>query len=262
MESKLSIEKLVTVVMPCFNHVQYVERAVLSVINQSYKNFELVIIDDGSEDGSVEKLRILQSVYGFKFIRQENRGVCKTLNRAVREVAKGEFIALLASDDFWRDDKLKLQMEILQQHPHSEFCFSQAIEFIDQQNPSDGRLFPKKCLSGHILKSVFLRQHVPAGTMLFSRRLYDLLGGFDESLKEEDWDFVIRSAAVTEFCSINEPLLFYRSHSANTMKLRNRPEVFHQKIKILSKNFNLVSPWRWLLSTLLHFSHDIFFKRL
>jgi alpha-1,3-rhamnosyltransferase len=259
--SFFEINNRVTVVVPCFNHSDYVARAVVSVLNQSYKNIELVVIDDGSEDDSVNKLKKLQENHVFTLIEQQNSGVCKTLNRAIREVASGKYIALLASDDFWHEDKLKLQMKCLGQHPESEFCFSQAIEFTDENNPSNGRLFPKKCLSGKVLNSVFLRQHVPAGTMLFSRRLYDQLGGFDENLKEEDWDFVIRSAAVTSFCAVNKPLLYYRSHDTNTMKTRKRASIFHQKIKILAKNFDLVSPFRWYLSVSMHFFHDFILNK-
>lgn len=258
---KTKLENLVTVIMPCYNHAQYVERAVLSVVSQTYENFELVVIDDGSKDESVQKLKELQAKYGFNLITQENRGVCKTLNRAICEAASGKYIALLASDDFWHEDKLKLQIESLGKHPESEFCFSQAIEFTDETKPSKGRLFPKKCLSGQVLNSVFLRQHVPAGSMLFSRRLYDQLGGFDENLKEEDWDFVIRSAAATSFCSVNKPLLYYRSHAANTMKTRKRSSIFHQKVKILSKNFDLVSPYRWYLAVSMHFFYDVILKK-
>jgi alpha-1,3-rhamnosyltransferase len=257
----IKLKNRVTVVMPCYNHAEYVERAVLSVVCQAYKNFDLVVIDDGSKDESVQKLKELQKEHGFTLITQENKGVCRTLNRAISEAAIGEYIALLASDDFWHEDKLKLQMDCLEKHPESEFCFSQAIEFTDETNLSNGRLFPKKCLSGQVLNSVFLRQHVPAGSMLFSRRLYDQLGGFDENLKEEDWDFVIRSAAVTKFCSIDKPLLFYRSHATNTMRTRNRSTIFQQKIKILSKNFHLVKPWRWLLSVLIHFAYDLIIVR-
>lgn len=255
------INKLVTVIVPCFNHSDYVARAIESVLNQSYKNFELVVIDDGSEDDSFNILKKLQEKHVFKLIAQKNSGVCKTLNRAIREAASGRYIALLASDDFWHQDKLKLQMQSLGQHPESEFCFSQAIEFTDETNPSNGRLFPKKCLSGQVLNSVFLRQHVPAGTMLFSRRLYDQLGGFDENLKEEDWDFVIRSAAATSFCSVNKPLLYYRSHATNTMKTRKRSSIFHQKIKILAKNFDLVSPFRWYISVSMHFVYDLVLRK-
>lgn len=253
---------LVTVIMPCYNHEGFVERAVMSVLDQTYPSVELVVIDDGSRDGSVGKLKALQDRFGFTLICQDNRGVCKTLNRGVREAAHGDYIALLASDDFWHRDKLQLQMEELQRLPISEFCFSQAVEFTDENNPNVGRIFPKKCLYGRVLNQVFIRQHVPAGTMLFSRRLYDRLGGFDESLKEEDWDFVIRSAAATPFVSVDAPLLHYRSHQGNTMKTRDRAAIFHQKAKILAKNFDLVAPSRWFFAIALHFTHDIVLSRL
>jgi len=252
---------LVSVIVPCYNHERYVEKAVLSVLDQSYSRIQLIVIDDGSHDESVERLKSLQERFGFTLICQENRGVCKTLNRAIREAAEGDFIALLASDDFWHRDKLLLQMNELQRTPASEFCFSQAVEFIDENNLERGQTFPRRCLRGQILSKVFIRQHVPAGTMLFSRRLYDRLGGFDENLKEEDWDFVIRSASATEFAAVDTPLLYYRSHASNTMKTRNRAAIFHQKAKILAKNFDLVSPWTWLFAIGLHFAHDIVFSK-
>ena len=86
------------------------------------------------------------------------------------------------------------------------------------------------------------------------------MSGFDESLKEEDWDFVIRSAANTKFIGIKEPLFFYRSHESNVMKTRGRKEIFKQKILLLTKNFNLVSPFRWYFSISLHFFYDIIYK--
>lgn len=253
---------LVSVIVPCFNHEDYVERAIMSVLEQTYPNVELVVIDDGSKDCSVAKLETLRNSFGFTLVCQENRGVCRTLNRGIREVARGEYIALLASDDFWHRDKIRLQLAELQRISGAEFCFSQAIEFIDDNNADKGKVFPGKCLSGRVIDQVFIRQHVPAGTMLFTRRLYDQVGGFDESLKEEDWDFVIRSAAATLFASVNVPLLYYRSHQGNTMRTRKRAMIFHQKAKILAKNFDLVSPWRWFFAVALHFSHDIVFSRL
>lgn len=250
---------MISVIMPCYNHAQYVERAILSVYAQTYTQFQLIVIDDGSTDSSVKVLEALRDRLGFTLLTQKNQGVCKTLNRAINEAADGEYIALLASDDFWHPDKLRQQIDALNVNPGSKFCFSQAFEFTDENDLNNGRIFPKKCLFGKVLNSVFIRQHVPAGTMLFSRRLYDQLGGFDESLKEEDWDFVIRCAAATTFSSVDKPLLYYRSHQGNTMKTRTRNKIFHQKVKILSKNFDLVNPWLWLFAVVLHFSHDIVF---
>jgi alpha-1,3-rhamnosyltransferase len=251
----------ISVIIPSYNHAQYLERAVMSVYAQTYQEFQLIVIDDGSSDLSVQVLESLRDRLGFVLLTQKNHGVCKTLNRAIKEAAEGEYIAVLASDDFWHPDKLRLQVDALNANPGSEFCFSQAFEFQNENDLTKGRIFPKKCLSGYVLDSVFIRQHVPAGTMLFSRKLYDYLDGFDESLQEEDWDFVIRCAANTTFSSVDAPLLYYRSHLSNTMKTRSRHKVFHQKAKVLAKNFDLVSHWRWFFTILLHFSHDILLRK-
>lgn len=253
---------LVTVIIPCYNHEDFVDGALRSVIDQTYRNIQIVAIDDGSRDGSVAILNALAGQYGFALIVQENRGVCRTLNRAIREAAHGEWIALLASDDLWHPRKIELQMQALAASTGARFCFSQAVEFKDSRHPDQGRVFPGRVKTGAVLESVFLRQHVPAGTMLFARSLYDELGGFDESLKEEDWDFVIRSAAATEFVAVDKPLLFYRAHAGNTMRTRARAATFRQKAILLSKNMTLVSPWRWLAAILIHFSHDIILATL
>jgi alpha-1,3-rhamnosyltransferase len=247
--------------MPSYNHSAYIERAIRSVLDQTYAAVELIVVDDGSSDGSVDLLHSFRKRHDFTLICQPNAGVCRALNRGVREAARGKYIALLASDDFWHPEKLRLQVEALAMNPESEFCFSQACEFENEEITDSGRVFPKSCLSGDVLRKVFLRQHVPAGTMLFSRNLYNEIGGFDESLKEEDWDFVIRSAAATVFSAVNKPLLYYRAHAGNTMRTRGGRAIFHQKAKILAKNFMLVSPALWLLANLLHFAHDIVLGR-
>lgn len=251
----------ISVVMPCFNHVQFVEKAILSVLSQTYKNFELIVIDDGSTDGSVDLLEALSERLPFTLVTQENRGVCKTLNRAVIEFSTGDYVSLLASDDFWHETKLTKQMRCINDAHDSDFCFSLAKEF-DSETERTIRIFPKKPLVGNVLNKVFIRQHVPAGSILFTRKLFDKLGGFDENLIEEDWDFVIRSAAVTNFCAVSEPLFFYRSHLNNTMKTTNRRVIFHQKAKLLSKNYLLVSPVVWLGAIILHFIYDHVVMRL
>ncbi|MFQ3192735.1 MAG: alpha-1,3-rhamnosyltransferase [Paraglaciecola sp.] len=246
---------LVTVVVPSYNHVDYVTRCINSIMQQTYKSFEVVVIDDGSSDGTVELISALSIKHGFTFVSQKNAGVCKTLNRAVNEFSNGEYIAILASDDYWDLTKLEKQIAAIDENEHSEFCFTQALEF-DSETDKSIRVFPSKPLSGSVLNQVFIRQHVPAGSMLFSRNLFDKLGGFDENLREEDWDFVIRSAAVTQFTNVAEPLFMYRSHDSNIMKTMGRRQIFKQKMLILSKNYMLVPPYVWLKSTLIHFIYD------
>ena len=246
---------LVSVIMPCYNHEAYVERAILSVLEQTYKNIELIVIDDGSKDNSCEVIRRLSENYSFTFVEQENSGVCKTLNRGVFEFSKGSYIAVLASDDYWALDKIEKQMSLILAAEGSDFCYTQALEF-DSDSGEQLRVFPKKPKVGKVLNNVFVSQHVPAGSILFSSRLFHEMNGFDESLREEDWDFVIRAASLTNFVAVSEPLFYYRSHRGNTMKTRSRRSIFHDKAKILAKNYMLVSPLIWLFSVVLHFTYD------
>lgn len=253
---------LVSVVIPSYNHRAYVETALRSALAQTYGSVQVIVIDDGSRDGSRDFLEKLASQEGFDFIAQENAGICRTLNRAIRERARGRYIALLASDDYWVPEKLALQMARLRRSPDAELCFSQARQFRHTPAAVAGAAFPARPREGQVLRHVVLRQHVPAGTMLFSRALYDALGGFDESLREEDWDFVIRAAAMTCFVAVPQPLLLYRAHETNSMRARSRTAIFHQKALVLSKNFPLVSPARWLLALLVHFVHDIALQKV
>jgi alpha-1,3-rhamnosyltransferase len=253
---------LVTAVIPSYNHRDYIGAAIESVVSQTHPRMQLIVIDDGSTDGSVALLEQLAGRHGFELLTQENGGVCRALNRAIRERARGEYIALLGSDDLWAPDKIELQLQRLRADPGAELCFSQAISFERSPQQTRGKPFPARPREGRVVGRVVLRQHVPAGTMLFSRRLYDALGGFDERLREEDWDFVIRAAARTRFVAVQRPLLYYRTHARNTMRTRPRPEIFHQKMLILAKNFDVVPPARWLLSVGVHFLHDIVLTRV
>lgn len=253
---------LVSVVIPCYNHEKFVEHAIESVINQTYKNIELIVIDDGSKDLSPKIVEKLAKEYGFLFVRQENSGVCKTLNRAVN-LAKGELIGVLASDDYWHEEKIEKQLLCLINSPGSELCYCQALEFSEDEGIFKKlRIFPKRPWQGYLLPRVFFSQHVPAGSILFSKKLFDTLGGFDENFLEEDWDFLIRCAAETKICAVGEPLFYYRSHSTNVMKTRPRPAIFRQKALLLSKNMNLAGCWIWLFAILIHFFHDIIFCSL
>lgn len=247
---------LVSVVIPCFNHENYLEQSILSVINQTYKNIELIVIDDGSKDNSVEMIKKLQETLNFKFITQENMGICKTLNKAVK-LSTGKYISILASDDYWDITKIEKQVNILE-NSNSEFSFTQAVEF-DQKGGK--KIFPKKINLNRINKTIFVKNIIPAGTIFFTRNLYNQLNGFDENLKMEDWDFVIRSSFLTQISFIKQPLLYYRSHDSNIMKTRLRKEIYKDKAIMLAKNFNLVSPWIWYFSISLHFFYDMIYKR-
>ena len=92
---------LVSIIVPCYNHEKYITECIGSIMNQTFRNFELTVIDDGSKDQSFEVLKSLQKKYEFNLIHQENRGISATLNRGIKEFSRGKYISFCASDDFW-----------------------------------------------------------------------------------------------------------------------------------------------------------------
>ena len=112
---------LVSVVVPCYNHERYVKECIQSIIDQSYKNIELIVIDDGSKDASVAVIEGLRGACEerftrFEFSARENRGLCNTLNQAL-DWCQGEYFAAIASDDQWLPFKTEKQVEYLEEHP-------------------------------------------------------------------------------------------------------------------------------------------------
>lgn len=253
----------ISVIIPSYNHEAFVEEAIASVAAQERNGFEIetIVIDDGSRDGSVALLRRLEADarYPFKLVTKENEGLCRTLNRAIREHSTGQFIAVLASDDTWRPDKLIRQFDILTSHPRSELCYSNAETFGAGRKPgkSSARLF-----AGRVIRPLTVYNFVPAGTMLFSRALFDRIGGFDETgLKLEDWDFLLRAATQTEFCHSSENLLLYRVHADSSIeRMRRSGILYDEKMKVLAKNRAITNPVLRGLSRGLHFGFDRIYR--
>ncbi|WP_330115224.1 glycosyltransferase [Pseudomonas sp. JS3066] len=255
----------VSVIIPSYNHIDYVEAAISSVASQDQAGFilELIVIDDGSTDGSVELLRGLQEsgVYNFNLVLKSNEGLCKTLNRAVVEHSSGEYVAVIASDDMWAPGKLKQQIKHIKSTPTSELCYSNARTF---GRDSIERKASRRLFSGDVRAMLTLYNFVPAGTIFFTRNLYDTVGGFDETgLRLEDWDFLLRASAVTDFCFLDEELLLYRLHDESSIaKMRERGILFQEKMKVLRKNRLILNPVLRFASICLHFSLDSLLRPL
>lgn len=120
---------LVSVILPSYNHAKYIEAAILSVANQTYKNIELIVIDDGSSDDSGRVISALQERFKFRFIEQENRGVAKTIERALT-LASGKYVSPFSSDDVYLPTKLEKLVGLLEEHPQSAVAYGR-IELID-----------------------------------------------------------------------------------------------------------------------------------
>jgi alpha-1,3-rhamnosyltransferase len=180
-------QPLVSVIVPSYNHEQYITQCIESVINQTYKNFELTVIDDGSKDSSPDILRKLQQKYGFNLVFQENIGLALTLNKGIKEYAKGKYYSSCSSDDYWAPDKLEKQVNFLEKHPEFPACFGKQY-MVDQHSvilPYITETANKRLKGGHIFKEVICQEFHPPVNFMFRRSLFDEVGYYKNTWAED-----------------------------------------------------------------------------
>ena len=108
---------LVTVIVPSYNHKRFIIQCLDSIKDQTYPNIQWIVVDDGSKDGSQELLKEKQNYYGYELYLQENKGLSATLTDMIKNYGKGKYVACCASDDAWLPDKIKIQVEYMEEHP-------------------------------------------------------------------------------------------------------------------------------------------------
>ena len=237
MNEALKPSTLVSVVIPCYNHARYVKECIMSVIDQDFRNIELIIIDDGSKDASVQVIEEMRGACEarftrFEFIHRENRGLCNTLNQAL-EWCKGEYYAALASDDIWLPFKLRAQVEYLEIHPEVVAVFG-GITLIDEH----GDILRKVEKAGSFgFKDIFLNHYfLPAPTALVRRTELQEIG-YDPLIKIEDWNMWLKLAKPHRLLvSLKESVTLYRQHQHN---ISGDAEMIHEEgVKILAQFSN------------------------
>ena len=207
---------LVSVIVPSYNHQNYIEECLYSILNQTYKNIQLIVIDDGSSDNTAAIINKLKETHEFIFEQQENIGLSKTLNKAITKYAQGKYISIVASDDFWCTNKISLQVEALEKNNNLAMLCGKAkivnskSEIISNFNES---LFLGKYTFAEIALGKCL---VVAATAIIKKEVFDKVGLFDENLLIEDLDMWLRVAVKFEIGFLNEYVAFYRSHDVNT----------------------------------------------
>ncbi len=202
----------VSVIMPAFNVAQYLHDAAESALRQTFADLELIIVDDGSTDGTgeiAEEIR-LRDPRRVRVLTQPNAGLPGARNSAMR-VATGEYFALLDSDDLWEPDFLASQMAIFQDSSGVDLVTGNAL-FLGSR--LDGRLVrPCPDLRPDItLERIIADEEAVFVMTVFRRRVYDTIGGFDASLRtNEDYDYWLRAAAAGfRFARNPLPLARYR----------------------------------------------------
>lgn len=205
---------LVSVIVPCYNHEQYVEQCIRSIKGQTYANIELIVIDDGSSDNSSNVIAGLKSEYDFIFESKANEGLTKTLNYAINKYASGKYISLLASDDYWVPEKIALQVHFMEANTGHGMCCAPA-HLIDLDNNSIGMIGNNMKPADLELPSLLMENKIPALTALYRMDVFHEFGGYDETLYFEDWDLWLKIAEKYKIGFLSVPLGYYRMHPGN-----------------------------------------------
>gem|GEM_PF-1472154 len=200
------MSSLVSTVIPTFNRINDVVAAVESAIAQTHSAHEVIVVDDGSRDGTAQRLR---DVFGeaVQVLRTERLGVSGARNHGVA-AARGEYIAFLDSDDEWSADKLEKQVAFFEEHLDYGMVLTDVVQMDGHRRPYDvlrrRRFIPE---DGDVLHHVLRQPALAPSSALVRRRVIDHIGGFDPSLPTaEDIDFHLRVALGFRIGVIEEPL--------------------------------------------------------
>lgn len=196
----------ISIIIPTTNRASVLKEAIDSVLEQSYRDFELIVVDDGSTDETPQLL----SQYGdkIKVIRQENKGVSAARNSGIA-ASQGEWIAFLDSDDLWKPQKLEKQVEWLKAHPQVRICHTDEIWIRNgtRVNPMKKHAKP----AGWIFEKCLPFCVVSPSSVLIHKSVLESVGPFDETLPAcEDYDLWLRVAAKFPFGFVAQKLIVKR----------------------------------------------------
>lgn len=224
---------LISVIIPVYNSEKTIRQTIESVLQQTFTDFELIVINDGSKDTSLQIVDRIQDPR-LKVFSYSNAGVSVSRNRGL-SLAAGEFITFLDADDLWTADKLEDQLRALQENPQAAVAYSWT-DYIDE---SSQFLYPGShtTLTGNIYEKILVHNFIENGSnVLIRREALNKVGGFDESLfGPEDWDLLIRLAAHYDFVAVPKPQVLYRLSAHSISANISRQE--KQCLKVIEQAF-------------------------
>lgn len=221
---------LVTVYITNYNYGDYCEKAIESVLNQSYQNYELIVIDDGSIDSSREKLEQYRGRENIELVFQQNIGLNKTNNRAL-ERAKGKYIVRLDADDWFAPSMIEILVLELERDQSLGLVFPDYYEVDENGNTL-------RQISRHDFSSgvSMLDQPAHGACTMFRRKSLMEVGGYDEQFTCQDGvDIWLKMIETHKVKNIKKPLFYYRQHSRSLTKdnlkiLKTRKEIYKQRV--------------------------------
>ena len=220
---------LVSAIIPCYNHGRYLAASIDSVLNQTYRPVEVIVVDDGSTDNTEEVARTFGD--RIKYIYQANAGPSVARNNAIRH-STGELIALLDADDTWRPSKLEVQVPTFNNSDNVGLVVS-AYMWFNAESGESGTLVP--AIDGDVQHELLRHCFVGALTAVFPRYVFDEVGDFDPSLlAAQDWDMWLRIARKYDIVPLTDVVADYRSEAGSVS--RNQRRMFDNRMRLLTSD--------------------------
>jgi glycosyltransferase involved in cell wall biosynthesis len=214
---------LVSVIVPAYNASAYIEEALGSVLAQDYPSLEVIVVDDGSQDGTPGLARRFGE--RVRVVEQNNAGPAAARNCAVK-LARGDLLAFIDADDVWLPGKLKAQVDYLRAHPETGLVYGRYLRWTANPDGTFGAppTLPEASTcnialrpSGWVYPELLLGSLVWIVSVLMPKSLWESLGGMDESLRcGEDYDFFLRASRVCRFSELDRVVAYYRIHPEST----------------------------------------------
>lgn len=207
----LAARPRVSVIIPTYNCREYISEAIESVFQQTFTDYEIIVVDDGSTDGTESK--VAEYLDRVILLRQENRGPAVARNRGIR-AARGELIAFLDGDDIWYPDKLAAQVEFMDSHPEVALVYADCTTFDKQGVKTVGYdRTHREVYSGWVFDQLFVKNFIACITVMLRKKCLDEVGLFPENFDKatsEDWHLWLRIAKDHRVGYIDRPMVKYR----------------------------------------------------
>jgi glycosyltransferase involved in cell wall biosynthesis len=199
---------LVSVVIATYNMARYLPLAVRSALDQTYKNIEVLVVDDGSTDDTQDVIGSFLDDHRVRYFTQENKGQAAAKNHGVRE-SKGDYVAFLDADDIWALEKIDLQLPLFLRSETVGVVHARVL-YIDETG-KELRVADNELFRGRVSGPLLIRNFIGFGTSIVKKECFDRLGGFKENIRMGvDYDLWLRFSTQYEFDYIDRPLLYYR----------------------------------------------------
>lgn len=241
-------EPLVSIVAVCYNHEKYLKETLDSILHQTYSNIQLIIIDDCSQDNSVAKIEkwIQDNKVDCQFIsRPKNLGLCKNLNEGL-VISTGKYYQSIACDDVMEPHKIEKQVTFFEQQKEDVMLICSNFSTIDKNGTvvseayfNDNFIFPEEVFSAILSKYMGYQIIIHSPTVLLRRKVFDVVGTYDESLQQEDFYMCLLISSRFSVKFMNEVLAKYRVLDTSLSKqFKFGGTFFYERAKVIAKFYD------------------------